>query len=41
MVTSMVHPINKVQSTCNNNIMVTERGTMFGIGDLVVDFLDK
>jgi|TARA_R110002012_G_scaffold87312_3_gene216036 2-dehydro-3-deoxyphosphooctonate aldolase (KDO 8-P synthase) len=35
---NMEHPIKKVQSTCNNNIMVTERGTMFGLGNLVVDF---
>lgn len=28
----------KVQSTGNNNIMLTERGTMFGYNDLVVDF---
>ncbi len=35
---SMEHPIKKVQKTGNNNIMVTERGTMFGLGNLVVDF---
>ena len=33
----MIHAINKVRSTGNNKIMVTERGSMFGIGDLVVD----
>ena len=35
---NMVHAVNKVKSTGNNNIMLTERGSMFGIGDLVVDF---
>tara|TARA_B100001939_G_scaffold15536_1_gene13132 strand:+ start:250 stop:1008 length:759 start_codon:yes stop_codon:yes gene_type:complete len=33
----MIHAINKVRSTGNNKIMVTERGSMFGMGDLVVD----
>jgi 2-dehydro-3-deoxyphosphooctonate aldolase (KDO 8-P synthase) len=28
----------KVQSTENNNIMLTERGTMFGYQDLIVDY---
>jgi len=35
---NMVHAVNKVRSTGNNNIMLTERGSMFGMGDLVVDF---
>jgi len=35
---NMIHAINKVKSTGNNNIMLTERGSMFGMGDLVVDF---
>ena len=35
---SMIHAINKVKSTGNNNIWLTERGSMFGMGDLVVDF---
>jgi 2-dehydro-3-deoxyphosphooctonate aldolase (KDO 8-P synthase) len=35
---SMVHPVNKVLSTDNKNIWLTERGSMFGMGDLVVDF---
>ena len=35
---SMIHAVNKVKSTGNNNIMLTERGSMFGMGDLVVDF---
>lgn len=34
---SMIHAINKVKSTGNNKVMLTERGSMFGIGDLVVD----
>lgn len=34
---SMIHAINKVKSTGNNKIMLTERGSMFGMGDLVVD----
>jgi 2-dehydro-3-deoxyphosphooctonate aldolase (KDO 8-P synthase) len=35
---SMIHAINKVKSTANNKVMLTERGSMFGMGDLVVDF---
>ena len=35
---NMVHAVNKVKSTGNNKIMLTERGSMFGMGDLVVDF---
>ena len=35
---NMVHAINKVLSTGNNNIWLTERGSMFGMSDLVVDF---
>jgi len=35
---NMVHAVNKVKSTGNNNIMLTERGSMFGLGNLVVDF---
>ena len=35
---NMVHAINKVLSTGNKNIWLTERGSMFGMGDLVVDF---
>ena len=34
----MIHAVNKVKSTGNNNIWLTERGSMFGMGDLVVDF---
>ncbi len=35
---SMQFSIEKVQSTGNNNILVTERGTTFGYQDLIVDF---
>ena len=34
---SMIHAVNKVKSTANNKVMLTERGSMFGMGDLVVD----
>ena len=34
---NMIHAINKVKSTDNNNIWITERGSMFGMNDLVVD----
>ena len=34
----MIHAVNKVKSTANNKVMLTERGSMFGMGDLVVDF---
>ena len=35
---SMKFAIEKVETTDNNNILLTDRGTMFGYGDLVVDF---
>lgn len=35
---SMAFAIDKVRSTGNSGVMVTERGTTFGYGDLVVDF---
>jgi 2-dehydro-3-deoxyphosphooctonate aldolase (KDO 8-P synthase) len=35
---NMINAVNKVKSTGNSNIMLTERGSMFGMGDLVVDF---
>ena len=35
---SMQFSIEKVQSTGNNNILLTERGTTFGYQDLIVDF---
>ena len=34
---SMIHAINKVKSTGNNKVMLTERGSLFGMGYLVVD----
>jgi 2-dehydro-3-deoxyphosphooctonate aldolase (KDO 8-P synthase) len=35
---SMKFAVEKVRSTGNNNVMLTERGTMFGYGDLIVDY---
>ncbi len=35
---SMKHAVDKVASTGNTNILLTERGTMFGYQDLVVDY---
>lgn len=35
---SMRFAVEKVRETGNNNIMLTERGSMFGYQDLVVDF---
>ena len=35
---SMQFAVDKVLSTGNKNILLTERGSMFGYGDLVVDF---
>ncbi len=35
---SMVHAVNKVKETGNNNVWLTERGTTFGYQDLVVDY---
>ena len=35
---SMRFGIEKILETGNNNIMITERGSSFGYGDLVVDF---
>tara|TARA_R100001244_G_scaffold127026_1_gene97501 strand:- start:125 stop:889 length:765 start_codon:yes stop_codon:yes gene_type:complete len=35
---NMIHSVNKVKRSGNNNIMLTERGSMFGLGNLVVDF---
>lgn len=34
----MRYPVDKVLSTGNNQIMLTERGSMFGYNNLVVDF---
>jgi 2-dehydro-3-deoxyphosphooctonate aldolase (KDO 8-P synthase) len=33
----MVNAVRKIESTGNRRIMITERGTMFGYGNLVVD----
>ena len=35
---SMIHAINKVKESGNTTVMLTERGTMFGYQDMVVDF---
>jgi 2-dehydro-3-deoxyphosphooctonate aldolase (KDO 8-P synthase) len=35
---SMAHAVRKVQDSGNKNIFLTERGSMFGYYDLVVDF---
>ncbi len=35
---SMKYAVDKVRNTGNNSVMLTERGSMFGYGDLVVDY---
>ena len=35
---SMKHPVHKVTDSSNENVWITDRGTMFGYQDLVVDF---
>jgi len=35
---SMEHVVNKVKESGNNTVMLTDRGTMFGYQDIVVDF---
>ncbi len=35
---SMQYAVDKVVDAGNNNVMLTERGSMFGYGDLVVDY---
>ena len=35
---SMIHAINKVKESGNNTIMITDRGSMFGYQDIVVDY---
>jgi len=35
---SMIHAVTKVKESGNNTIMITDRGTMFGYQDMVVDF---
>jgi 2-dehydro-3-deoxyphosphooctonate aldolase (KDO 8-P synthase) len=34
----MAHPVDKILKADNNMILLTERGTMFGYNNLVVDF---
>lgn len=35
---SMQHAVVKVQESGNNNVILTDRGTMFGYQDMIVDF---
>ncbi len=35
---SMKHAVQKVLDCNNNNVMITDRGTMFGYQDMIVDF---
>ncbi len=35
---SMIHAVNKVKDNGNNSVMLTDRGTMFGYQDIVVDY---
>lgn len=35
---SMSHAVDKVRQSGNNHILLTDRGNMFGYGDLIVDF---
>ena len=35
---AMQHAVRKVQDSGNNNAMITDRGTMFGYQDMIVDF---
>ena len=35
---SIKHAVTKVKESGNNNIMITDRGTMFGYQDIVIDF---
>ena len=35
---SMSYAVDKVLQSGNNNVLITERGSMFGYQDLVVDF---
>ena len=35
---SMIHAVNKIQESGNNNIMLTDRGTMHGYQDMIVDY---
>ena len=35
---SMEHAVNKIKESGNNTVMLTDRGTMFGYQDIVVDY---
>ncbi len=35
---SMQHAVKKVTDSGNNNVMITDRGTMFGYQDMIVDY---
>ena len=35
---SMKHAVEKITKSGNNNVMITDRGTMFGYQDMIVDF---
>ncbi|MDB3901528.1 3-deoxy-8-phosphooctulonate synthase [Flavobacteriaceae bacterium] len=35
---SMSHAVKKIKDSGNNNVLITERGSMFGYQDLLVDF---
>src|SRR5699024_10245781 len=35
---SMKHAVTKVTESGNNRVMITDRGTMFGYQDMIVDF---
>jgi len=35
---SMKHAVQKVKDARNNNVLITDRGTMFGYQDMIVDF---
>ena len=35
---SMKHAVNKIKESGNNSIMLTDRGTMFGYEDIIVDY---
>lgn len=35
---SMKFAVNKIIDSGNNNVMITDRGSMFGYGDMIVDY---
>ncbi len=35
---TMQHAVKKIVDSGNNNVMITDRGTMFGYQDMIVDF---